>query len=131
RATAFCLWITDNNRTFSLGPVAVDNAADCMLASTLLYSDGNLHLLRRRGNGEGCVISLSRLTEELSAIKSILSTWAQKDTFFSSLSTPTACLVAVFSDAASDDPWNDEYPCLHAMVKECSEGQRWVSIDGT
>ncbi|RNC51732.1 putative trans-sialidase, partial [Trypanosoma cruzi] len=32
RATAFCLWITDNNRTFSLGPVAVDNAADCMLA---------------------------------------------------------------------------------------------------
>ncbi|RNC32172.1 putative trans-sialidase [Trypanosoma cruzi] len=66
-----------------------------VLASTLLHSDGSLHLLRRRGNGECRVISLSRLTEELSAINSVLSTWAQKDIFFSSLSTPTACLVAV------------------------------------
>ncbi|RNC52591.1 putative trans-sialidase, partial [Trypanosoma cruzi] len=131
RATALCLWVTDSNRTFSFGPVAVDTAADWMLASTLLHSDGNLHLLQRRGNGEGRVISLSRLTEELSAIKSVLSTWAQKGIFFSSLSTPTAGLVAVLSDAASDDTWNDEYLCLHATVKECSEGQRWVSIDGT
>ncbi|RNC31975.1 glycoprotein 82 kDa [Trypanosoma cruzi] len=66
-----------------------------MLASTLLHSDGSLHLLRRRGNGEGGVISLSRLTEKLSAINSVLSTWVQKDIFFSSLSIPTACLVAV------------------------------------
>ncbi|RNC60152.1 putative trans-sialidase, partial [Trypanosoma cruzi] len=131
RATALCLWVTDNNRTFPVGPVAVDNAANWMLASTLLYSDGSLHLLQRRGNGEGRVISLSCMTEGLSAIKSILSTWAQKDIFFSRLSTPTACLVAVFFDAASDGTWNDEYPCLHAMVKECSEGQRWVTIDGT
>ncbi|RNC56252.1 trans-sialidase [Trypanosoma cruzi] len=131
RATALCLWVTDNNRTFSVGPVAVDKAADWMLASTLLHSDGNLHLLQRRGNGEGRVISLSRLTEELSAVRSVLSTWAQKDIFFSSLSTPTAGLVAVFFDAASDGTWDDEYLCLHATVEECSEGQRWVTIDGT
>ncbi|RNC52113.1 trans-sialidase [Trypanosoma cruzi] len=48
RATALCLWVTENNRTFSVGSVAVDTAADWMLASTLLHSDGNLHLLRRR-----------------------------------------------------------------------------------
>ncbi|RNC32062.1 trans-sialidase [Trypanosoma cruzi] len=95
RATALYLWVTDSNRTFSVGPVAVDNAADWMLARTLLHSDGSLHLLRWRGNGECGVISLSRLTEKLSAINSVLSTWVQKDIFFSSLSTPTAGLVAV------------------------------------
>ncbi|RNC53307.1 putative trans-sialidase [Trypanosoma cruzi] len=131
RATALCLWVTDNNRTFSVGPVAVDNAANCMLARTLLYLDGSLHLLQRKGNGECRVISLSRLTEELSAVRSVLSTWVQKDIFFSSLSIPTAWLVAVLSDAASDDTWKDEYLCLNAMVKECSEGQRWVTTDGT
>ncbi|RNE96829.1 putative trans-sialidase [Trypanosoma cruzi] len=102
-ATALCLWVTDSNRTLSVGPVAVDNAADWVLASTLLHSDGSLHLLQRRGIGEGRVISLSRLTEELSTIRSVLSTWAQKDIFFSSVSTPTAWLVAVLFDASSDD----------------------------
>ncbi|RNE99983.1 trans-sialidase [Trypanosoma cruzi] len=28
RTTALCLWVTDNNRTFLVGPAAVDNAAD-------------------------------------------------------------------------------------------------------
>ncbi|RNC32396.1 trans-sialidase [Trypanosoma cruzi] len=27
RATALCLWVTDSNRTFSVGPVDVDNAS--------------------------------------------------------------------------------------------------------
>ncbi|RNF05159.1 trans-sialidase [Trypanosoma cruzi] len=27
RTTALCLWVTDSNRTFSVGPVAVDNAS--------------------------------------------------------------------------------------------------------
>ncbi|EKF27901.1 trans-sialidase, putative, partial [Trypanosoma cruzi marinkellei] len=116
RATALCLWVTDNNRTFSVGTVAVENAANWMLASTLLYSDGDLHPLQRRGNGEGRVMSFSRLTEELSTIESVLSNWAQKDIFFSSLSIPTPGLVAVLSDAARDDTWNDEYLCPNAMV---------------
>ncbi|RNF06390.1 putative trans-sialidase [Trypanosoma cruzi] len=102
-----------------------------MLTSTLLYSNCNLHLLQRRDNGEGRVISLSRLTEVLNKIESVLSTWEQKDIFFSSLSTPTAWLVAVLSGAASYDTWNDEYLFLNATVKECSEGQQWVTSDWT
>ncbi|PWV04342.1 putative trans-sialidase, Group II [Trypanosoma cruzi] len=116
-ATALYLWVTDNNRSFYVGPVAVDNAAKWELASSLLYSDGKLHLLQRRDSGEGSVISLSRLTEELKKIESVLSTWAQNDAFFSSLSIPTAGLVAVLSNAsASDDTWNDEYLFLNATV---------------
>ncbi|EKF28864.1 trans-sialidase, putative, partial [Trypanosoma cruzi marinkellei] len=99
-------------------------------ASTLLYSDGNLHLLQRRGNGEGRVTSLSRLTEELSAIKSVLSNWVQKDIFFSSLSMPTACLVAVLSDAANNDTWNDEYLCLNATVMNAKKVKYELQLTG-
>ncbi|RNC35493.1 trans-sialidase [Trypanosoma cruzi] len=54
--------------------------------------------------------------EELSAVRSVLSTWSQKDIFFSSFFIPTAGLVAVLSGAASDGTWNDEYLCLNATV---------------
>ncbi|EAN89670.1 putative trans-sialidase, Group II [Trypanosoma cruzi] len=122
RVTALYLWVTDNNRSFSLGPVGMDNAGEEELASSLLYSDGKLHLLQRRVSGEGSAISLSRLTEELSAIKSVLSTWAQKDVFFSSFSIPTAGLVAVLSNAsANNDTWDDEYRCLNAKVKDATK----------
>ncbi|KAF5215880.1 putative trans-sialidase, Group II [Trypanosoma cruzi] len=122
KANALHLWVTDNNRSFSVGPVVMDNAGNEELASTLLYSDGNLHLLQRRVSGEGSVISLSRLTEELKEIESVLSTWAQKDAFFSSFSIPTAGLVAVFSNAsASDGTWNDEYLCLDATVRNATK----------
>ncbi|ESS62644.1 trans-sialidase [Trypanosoma cruzi Dm28c] len=104
-ANLLYLWVTDNNRSFHVGPVGKDNAEKEELASTLLYSDGNLHLLQQRGSSEGSVILLSRLTEELSTIKSVLSTWSQKDVFFSSFSIPTAGLVAVLSDEASDGRW--------------------------
>ncbi|RNC36102.1 trans-sialidase [Trypanosoma cruzi] len=47
RATALCLWITDSNRTFSFGPVAVDNAADwcspapcCTRMAICIFYDG-------------------------------------------------------------------------------------------
>ncbi|RNC35165.1 putative trans-sialidase, partial [Trypanosoma cruzi] len=40
----------------------------------------------------------------------------KRDIFFSNFSIPTAGLVAVLSDAASDGTWNDEYLCLHATV---------------
>ncbi|RNC39934.1 trans-sialidase [Trypanosoma cruzi] len=131
RATALYVWVTDNNRSFSIGPVGMYNAGEKEVASSLLYSDGNLHLLQGRVSVEGSALSLSRLTEELKEIESVLSTWTQKDIFFSSFSIPTAGLVAVFSNAsASDDKWNDEYLCLNATVEERSEGQRWVSVDG-
>ncbi|RNF11552.1 trans-sialidase [Trypanosoma cruzi] len=130
RANALYLWVTDNNHTFSVGPVAMEDDVNWMLASTLLHSDGGLHLLQRRDNGEGRVISLSRLTEELSAIKSVLSTWTQKDIFFSSLSTPTAWLVAVLSGASSDDTWNDEYLCLNATVTNAVKDSDGLQVTG-
>ncbi|EAN89836.1 putative trans-sialidase, Group II [Trypanosoma cruzi] len=113
---ALYLWVTDNNRSFYFGPVAVEEVEKWEFVSSLLYSDGNLHLLQRRGDYESSVMSLSRLTEELSTIKSVLSNWAKKDAFFSGLSISTAGLVAVLSDAASGDTWIDDYLCLNATV---------------
>ncbi|KAF8294909.1 putative trans-sialidase, Group II [Trypanosoma cruzi] len=121
-ANTLYLWVTDNNRSFFVGPVGKDNAGEKEVASTLLYSDGKLHLLQRRDNGEGSAISLSRLTEELKKIESVLSTWSQKDIFFSSFSIPTAGLVAVLSNAsANDGTWNDEYLCLNATVRNATK----------
>ncbi|RNC42426.1 putative trans-sialidase [Trypanosoma cruzi] len=130
RATALYLWVTDNNRTFFVGPVAVDTAANWMLAGNLLYSDGSLHLLQGRGNGECRVISLSRLTEELGAVRSVLSTWTQKDIFFSSFSIPTAGLVAVLSGASSDGRWNDEYFCLNATMTDAVKDNDGLQVTG-
>ncbi|KAF8290657.1 putative trans-sialidase, partial [Trypanosoma cruzi] len=114
---ALYLWVTDNIRTFCVGPVAMEDGMNWLFASSLLYSDGNLLLLQRRGDYESSVMSLSRLTEELSTIKFFLSTWAQKDAFFSNLTIPTAGLVAVLSNALSGgDTWIDEYLCLNATV---------------
>ncbi|KAF8284896.1 putative trans-sialidase, Group II [Trypanosoma cruzi] len=120
-ANLLYLWVTDSNRTFSVGPVGMDNAGKRELAGSLLYSDGKLHLLQRRDSGEGSALSLSRLTEELSTINSVLSTWSQKDVFFSSFSIPTAGLVGVLSGAASDDTWIDEYLCLNATVTNATK----------
>ncbi|EKF39374.1 trans-sialidase, putative [Trypanosoma cruzi marinkellei] len=123
-ATALYLWVTDNNRSFYVGPVTMEDEAGWMLPSTLLYSDGNLHLLQQRDTNEGSSMSLSRLTEELSTIESVLSTWVQKDIFFSSFSIPTAGLVAVLSNASvSKDTWNDEYLCLNATVKSATKAE--------
>ncbi|PWU83739.1 putative trans-sialidase, Group II [Trypanosoma cruzi] len=122
RATALYLWVTDSNRSFSVGPVAVEDNMNWKLASSLLYSDGSLHLLQQRESAEHSAISLSRLTEELKEIESVLSTWAQKDVFFSGLSIPTAGLVAVFSNALSGgDTWIDEYLCLNATVTNATK----------
>ncbi|KAF8280596.1 putative trans-sialidase, Group II [Trypanosoma cruzi] len=128
RATAFYLWVTDNNRSFSVGPVGIDTAVRWELASTLLYSDGKLHLLQRRESDKGSVISLSRMTEELKEIGSVLSTWSQKDVFFSSFSIPTAGLVAVLSDAAGDGRWIDEYLCLNATVRNAKKVKDGVQL---
>ncbi|KAF8291014.1 putative trans-sialidase, Group II [Trypanosoma cruzi] len=116
------LCVTDNNRSFCVGLVVVEEAAvNWEFASNLLCSDGSLHLLQRRGGSERSAISLSRLTEELSTIKSVLKTWAQNNAFFSKLSIPTAGLVAVLSDAANDDTWNDEYLCVNATVTKAKK----------
>ncbi|ESS62312.1 trans-sialidase [Trypanosoma cruzi Dm28c] len=131
KANPLYLWVTDNNRSF-VGPAVMRDGMNWLLASTLLHSDGKLHLLQRRGSIERSVISLSRLTEELKAIKSVLSTWAQKDVFFSKLSIPTAGLVAVLSGTSSDDTWSDEYLCLNATVtnaKKVKDGLKFTEPD--
>ncbi|EKG06871.1 trans-sialidase, putative, partial [Trypanosoma cruzi] len=110
-------WVTDKIRSFCVGPAAMKYGMNWLLTSSLLYSDGNLHLLQRRQKDKGSALSLSGLTEELSTIKSVLSTWAQKGAFFSNLTIPTAGLVAVLSNALSGgDTWIDEYLCLNATV---------------
>ncbi|EKF27519.1 trans-sialidase, putative [Trypanosoma cruzi marinkellei] len=128
KATALYLWVTDNKRSFYFGPVAMGNDVNWDLASTLLYSDGNLHLLQRRDHDKGSAISLFRLTEELSTIKSVLRTWVQKDIFFSSFSIPTDGLVAVLSDAANNDTWNDEYRCLNAKVTNATKVEEGLQL---
>ncbi|RNC42179.1 trans-sialidase, partial [Trypanosoma cruzi] len=117
KATALYLWVTDNNRSFFVGPVGIDTSVEEEFASALMYSDGRLHLLQQRDNGEDSALSLSRLTDEVSTINSVLKSWAQKDAFFSKLTIPTAGLVAVLSNALSGgDTWIDEYLCLNATV---------------
>ncbi|PWU87366.1 putative trans-sialidase, Group II [Trypanosoma cruzi] len=114
---ALYLWVTDNIRSFCVGPVAMRDGMNWEFTSNLLYSEGNLLLLNQREKDEGSALSLSPLTEELSTIKSVLSTWAQKDAFFSNLTIPTAGLVAVLSNALSGgDTWIDEYLCVNATV---------------
>ncbi|EKF39510.1 trans-sialidase, putative, partial [Trypanosoma cruzi marinkellei] len=124
------LWVTDNNRSFSVGPLAAGTTVNWELTSNLVYSDGNLHLLQRRGSPGNSVMSLSRLTEEVSKIKSVLKTWARNDVFFSRLSIPTAGLVAVLSDAANNDTWNDEYLCLNATVKNATKVKDGLQLTG-
>ncbi|RNC61350.1 trans-sialidase [Trypanosoma cruzi] len=115
-AKALYLWVTDNSRTFHLGPLSTDHAVDETLENALLYSDGALHLSRESIVGTRRGISLAHLTEELQTIKSTLSTWAQLDASFSASSTPTAGLVGLLSNAASGDTWIDDYRCVNAEV---------------
>ncbi|RNC39581.1 surface protein-2, partial [Trypanosoma cruzi] len=127
-ANALYLWVTDNNRTFSVGPVAMDNNLERFHA--LLYSDGALHLLKEGLNEKGSAISLARLTEELKTIKSILSTWAQLDSSFSESSTPTTGLVAVLSDEANDGTWTDDYRCVNASVTKAAKVKNGFNFTG-
>ncbi|RNF09371.1 surface protein-2 [Trypanosoma cruzi] len=129
-ANALYLWVTDNNRTFHVGPLFVENAVSQTLVNALLYSDGRLHLLQQRENDKGRVISLSRLTEELSTINSVLSTWAQLDAFFSKSFTPTAGLVGFLSNAASGDTWSDEYRCVNASVTKAAKVKNGFKFTG-
>ncbi|RNC34792.1 trans-sialidase [Trypanosoma cruzi] len=124
------LWVTDNSRTFHVGPPFVENAMGETLANALLYSDGALHLLQEGVNGKGSAIPLARLTEELKTINSILSIWAQLNASFSGSSTPTAGLVGFLSNAASEHI--DRRLPLRACIRDESiEGQKWVQIHGT
>ncbi|EKF30880.1 trans-sialidase, putative [Trypanosoma cruzi marinkellei] len=113
---ALYLWVTDNSRTFHVGPLFVEDGLSEALANALLYSDDTLHLLRYIFIGASRVVSLARLTEELQTIKSILSSWALLDASFSASYIPTEGLVGFLSDTAIDQKWIDEYRCVNATV---------------
>ncbi|EAN91717.1 putative trans-sialidase, Group II [Trypanosoma cruzi] len=130
RANALYVWVTDNNRTFHVGPLFVENNVNETLANALLYSDGALHLSRESIVGTRWGISLARLTEELNAIRSVLSNWARLDAFFSKSSTPTAGLVAVLSDEANDGTWVDDYRCVNASVTKAAKVKNGFKFTG-
>ncbi|RNE95114.1 group II trans-sialidase superfamily, partial [Trypanosoma rangeli] len=114
QATALYLWVTDNNRTFHLGPISMDTKRKWTSGNTLLHSNNALHLLQERVSMTTKVLSLSSLTGTLKKIKSVLKTWAKLDSFLSNSSVPTAGLVGFLSDASGDGTWNDAYRCVGA-----------------
>ncbi|RNC56639.1 surface protein-2 [Trypanosoma cruzi] len=129
-ANALYLWVTDNNRTFHVGPLFLEDNVNETLVNALLYSDGSLHLLKEGGIKTSKAVSLARLTEELNTIRSVLSTWAQLDAFFSKSSTPTAGLVGFLSDAASGDTWTDDYRCVNATVTKAAKVKNGFNFTG-
>ncbi|KAF5223791.1 hypothetical protein ECC02_003246 [Trypanosoma cruzi] len=129
-ANALYIWVTDNNRTFYVGPVGMEDNVNKTLANALLYSDGALHLLKERANEKDEAISLARLTEELNTIRSVLSTWGQLDASFSKSSTPTAGLVGFLSNAASGDTWIDDYLCVNATVTKATKVENGFKFTG-
>ncbi|RNC33244.1 trans-sialidase [Trypanosoma cruzi] len=130
-AEALYLWVTDNSRTFHVGPLFVENAMGEALENALLYSDGALHLSREGIVGTRWGISLARLTEELKTINSVLRTWAQLDASFSKSSTPTAGLVGFLSDALSGDgTWIDDYRCVNASVTKAAKAKDGFKFTG-
>ncbi|PWV14140.1 putative trans-sialidase, Group II [Trypanosoma cruzi] len=130
KANALYLWVTDNNRTFHVGPLFLEDNVNETLANALLYSDGALHLSRESIVGTRWGISLARLTKELNTIRSVLSTWAQLDASFSKSSTPTAGLVAVLSNTASDGTWVDDYRCVNASVTKAAKVHNGFKFTG-
>ncbi|EKG01145.1 trans-sialidase, putative [Trypanosoma cruzi] len=130
-ANPLYLWVTDNNRSFHVGPLFLEDNVNETLDSNLLYSDDALHLLQAKGDRESTAISLARLTEELNTIKSVLRTWVQLDASFSESSTPTAGLVGFLSNTSSGgDKWIDEYRCVKASVTKASKVKNGFKFTG-
>ncbi|EKF27562.1 trans-sialidase, putative [Trypanosoma cruzi marinkellei] len=128
---ALYLWVTDNNRTFHVGPLSVDSAVNKSFDNTLLYSDDALYLLQEKGNYTNRSLFLARLTEELNTIKSVL-TWKELDASITNLPIPTAGLVGFLSNASSGDvTWIDDYRCVNAKVTKATKVDKGFKFAGT
>ncbi|RNF12819.1 trans-sialidase [Trypanosoma cruzi] len=125
------LWLTDNSRTFHVGPLFVENAVSQTFSNYLLYSDDALHLLQKGVNEKGEAISLSRQTEEPNTVRSVPSTWAQLDASFSESSTPTAGLVGFLSNGASEHKLIDGHRCANASVTKAAKVKNGFKFTGT
>ncbi|RNC59479.1 trans-sialidase [Trypanosoma cruzi] len=127
---ALYLWVTDNSRTFHVGPLFAENAMGETLENALLYSDDALHLSRESIVGTRRGISLAHLTEELKTINSVLSTWGQLDASSSKSSTPTAGLVGFLSNAASDHKLIDDDRCVNVTAKKAAKVKNGFKFTG-
>ncbi|RNE96634.1 group II trans-sialidase superfamily, partial [Trypanosoma rangeli] len=131
QATALYLWVTDNNRTFHVGPISMDPYTTPTSGNTLLYSKNALYFLQERGSFRRSSLFLAPLTEQLKTITSVLETWAKLDSFLSELSVPTAGLVGFLSDASGDGTWNDAYRCLNATVRNATKVENGFNFTGS
>ncbi|RNE99468.1 group II trans-sialidase superfamily [Trypanosoma rangeli] len=131
QATALYLWVTDDSRTFHVGPISMDTKRKWMSGNTLLYSNDALHLLQERVSITTKVLALASLTKELKTITSVLKTWAKLDSFLSNSSVPTAGLVGFLSDASGDGTWNDAYRCLNATVTNAKKIENGFKFTGS
>ncbi|RNC38191.1 putative trans-sialidase [Trypanosoma cruzi] len=130
KENVFHLWVTDNNRTFSVGPVAMDNNLE--LFHALLYSDGALHILQDGIIKASNNISLVPLTEGLQMINYVLKSWAQLDSSSSESFTPTAGLVVfLFNASSGGDTWIEDYLCVSAiMTKNAMKAKDGLKFTG-
>ncbi|RNE97492.1 group II trans-sialidase superfamily [Trypanosoma rangeli] len=131
RATALYLWVTDNNRTFHVGPISMDTTEKCTSEHAVLYSNNALHLLQQRISTTTIGLFLAPLTEQLKTITSILETWAKLDSFLSNSSVPTAGLVGFLSDASGEGTWNDAYRCVNATVTNAKKVENGFEFTGS
>ncbi|RNF09295.1 group II trans-sialidase superfamily, partial [Trypanosoma rangeli] len=121
QATALYLWVTDDSRTFYLGPISMDTTEKWTSDNALLHSNDALHLLQEELSETTTALIFSSLTEELKTITSVLETWAKLDSFLSNWLVPTAGLVGFLSDASGDGTWNDAYRCVNATVRNAKK----------
>ncbi|RNE95022.1 group II trans-sialidase superfamily, partial [Trypanosoma rangeli] len=131
RATALYLWVTDNNRTFHLGPISMDTTEKWTSANTLLHSKDALYFLQERVSTATKGVSLAPLTEQLKTITSVLETWAKLDSYFSMSSVPTVGLVGFLSDASGDATWKDAYHCVNAIVTNAKKVENGFKFTGS
>ncbi|RNE99483.1 group II trans-sialidase superfamily, partial [Trypanosoma rangeli] len=131
RATALYLWVTDNNRTFHVGPISMDTAGKWTSEHAVLYSNNALHLLQQRISTTTIGLFLAPLTKQLKTITSVLETWAKLDSFLSNSSVPTAGLIGFLSDASGDGTWNDAYRCVNATVTNAKKVEDGFEFTGS
>ncbi|RNE94948.1 surface glycoprotein, partial [Trypanosoma rangeli] len=130
-ATKLYLWVTDNNRTFHVGPISMDTTEKWTSANTLLHSKDALYFLQERSNDTANILIFTFLRKKLKRITSVLETWAKLDSYFSMSSVPTVGLVGFLSDASGDATWKDAYHCVNAIVTNAKKVEDGFEFTGS
>ncbi|RNE96674.1 group II trans-sialidase superfamily [Trypanosoma rangeli] len=125
------LWVTDNNRTFHVGPISMDTAVEVASDNALLQSNDALHLLQVKGNDRASSLFFTSLPEQLKTITSVLETWEEIDSYLYELSVPTAGLAGFLSGVSGEGSWNDAYRCLNAIVTNATKVEDGFKFTGS